>query len=363
MLSLLISVPMLTSLFWLMWYAISYKHLESGRRMMTWFFIACFVLYLMHYLYFSGVESKITETIYGTVNLLVYPLFLFYLLRLTGNELSLEKLWLLPAPVLLTAYPVFYMLELDTAHYVIYIAARCCFAVQVAYTAIYGTMTIIRFRRSLDDQYSDDRSYSLRPLVWLVALFSVISLLSMLSNIIGREWFAGKSLVAVPAVTMSVLLYLLGYVTSRISFSDIEYNAVDGNRISVISDNNKANAQALVQLNAEYLEAMMQKKKPYLNPSITLSELAVMLHTNRTYLSVFLHDEMQMNFASYINMYRVEEAKKILADSSYTSSKEAVHEAIFKSGFAVESTFYRIFKQYTGMPPIEWRKEKLLSVK
>ena len=352
MLHLLISVPMLTALFWLVWFALSYRESDSAKRMMTWFFCASFILYSMHFIYFSGVQSKVAETVYAVANLLVYPLFWFYLLKLAGKDISLQLLWLLPAFMVAIAYPVFYVLEMDTAHKVTYITARCCFTLQVAYTAFFGTRLIIQFRRTLDDQFSDDRSYSLRPLFWLILLFATISLLAMLNNLIGREWFAGKNVVAAPALLMSLLLYLLGYVTSHLKLTNV---SVDSNQPTQYYTDETDKPAGFPRLRAEELQALMQEKKPYLNPNLTLGELAAMLHTNRTYLSCFLRDELQVNFATYINMYRVEEAKKILSNNSHLSQKAALQDAIIHSGFSSESSFYRIFKQLTGMTPYEWK--------
>ena len=357
MYNFVISIPLFSSLFWLVFFLLSYKHADAPKRIMTCFFLATFVLYSMHFLYFSGIQNKVAETIYGIANLLVYPLFLFYLLRLTGKNISKHILLLLPAILIAITYPLFYFLQLPTAHQVMYIFARCCFALQVAYTSIFGTKLIVQFRRSLDDQFSDDRSYSLQPLFLLTILFATISLLSMLSNIIGREYFADKNIVAIPAALMSIMLYLLGFVTSQLTFADQSaLPSQDFSQYNTAENSESSKSSSASPIKADDLQLLMQQSKPYLNPNLTLNELAVMLHTNRTYLSNFLHDELKMTFAAYVNMYRVEEAKKILSDKKYTSSKAALQDAILYSGFSSESSFYRIFKQITGMTPNEYKK-------
>ena len=360
MLRLIISLPMMTTLFWLLWFMLSYRQSDSARRMMTYFFLASFVLYMMHYLYFSGTMHPVLETVYGVCNLLVYPLFWFYIIRLAGKKPGKEYWWLLPAVVLAVFYTLSYVFDWQEGHRAMYITARLCFAAEVVYTAICGPRLLNQLRESLDEQYSDDRSNSLRPVVRLVVLFAIISILAILSNLIGREWFAGKSLVAVPAALMSVLLYLLGYVTSRLSLPESVYQlAEDVEETGDDANHNSERGQFSVLLRREDVERVMTETKPFTNPNFTLTELAGMLYTNRTYLSSYLRTEMNMNFASFVNMYRVDEAKKILTDRRYKTFKEAVSVALAKTGFSFESTFYRSFKQFTGMTPAEWRRKQL----
>jgi YesN/AraC family two-component response regulator len=97
------------------------------------------------------------------------------------------------------------------------------------------------------------------------------------------------------------------------------------------------------------LEHLIHHERIYLNPDLTLNELATSLQTNKTYLSSILNQQFGMNFNEYINQFRIEEACRIImAPAIYRLSFDQILE---KSGFHTKSTFYAAFKKFTGMSP------------
>ena len=365
---LVILLPALVCLFWSLYYLLDrlagYTSQSQGstaltRRAMTAFFCATTVLYACHCLYFAGIRSAVFETMYATANLCVYPLFYLYLVRLTGkaqdetdSQLKWHRLRLfLPALVVLVAYVVCFLTGAEQVRHWVYIVARVTFALQVVYVWISGSRLLQQYRYRLDNFYSDDRSYALMPLYVLLQLFGAIALLSMVLNVLGREWFAGKMIVAVPSLIMSALLYGLGYVASKIALPAVPFLEK-----RIITE--EASSSSVQTTLAERLEQLMHTQKPYLNPNLTVNDLAQMLQTNRTYLSHALHDELGVSFSGYVNRFRIEHAKQILRDEHFETSKEAILTAQVESGFASESSFYRLFKQHTGKSPLAFRQEK-----
>ena len=106
------------------------------------------------------------------------------------------------------------------------------------------------------------------------------------------------------------------------------------------------------------LEEVMEKRKPYLNPKLSIYDLAKMISTNYKYLSRHINQEYEMNFVNYINSYRIKEAKEKLLDSSTKNYKiEAIAEL---SGFHSKSAFNTAFKKNIGNTPSEYRNLKQL---
>jgi AraC-like DNA-binding protein len=94
---------------------------------------------------------------------------------------------------------------------------------------------------------------------------------------------------------------------------------------------------------------MMEEKKPYLDCELTLGKMADLLEMSEYELTGLLHTEMQTSFYDLINGYRMAAVKEKLLEPD--SKKYTILSAAYESGFNSSSTFYRIFKEHTGMQP------------
>ena len=94
---------------------------------------------------------------------------------------------------------------------------------------------------------------------------------------------------------------------------------------------------------------LMEVSKPYLDCELTLGKVADMLEISEHELSGLLHTEMQTSFYDLINGYRMAAVKEKLLEPD--SKKYTILSAAYESGFNSSSTFYRIFKEHTGMQP------------
>lgn len=106
------------------------------------------------------------------------------------------------------------------------------------------------------------------------------------------------------------------------------------------------------QINAQ-LTSVMQKEKPYLNPDLSLQELANSLDISRHQLSAVINQKRQMNFYEFVNTYRVEEVKALMADIA--NKNEKVINLAYDAGFNSNASFYRIFKQITDLTPTKYK--------
>ncbi len=102
---------------------------------------------------------------------------------------------------------------------------------------------------------------------------------------------------------------------------------------------------------AERLGELMSEEKIYLNPKLTLSELALRVGTNRTYLSNYINQVLHLTFFDYVNSLRLDFANDLLLNTNFTL--EVIAE---KSGFNSLSTFRRCFMQRHDCSPSAYRK-------
>lgn len=102
------------------------------------------------------------------------------------------------------------------------------------------------------------------------------------------------------------------------------------------------------------LEQKMKADKPYLDPQLTIDELAGSINCSRHHLSQAMNERLDHTFYDYINQYRVAEAKALLADPARASHKIAA--IAFDAGFNSISTFNDVFKKIAGQTPTQYRK-------
>ena len=100
----------------------------------------------------------------------------------------------------------------------------------------------------------------------------------------------------------------------------------------------------------------MSGKRLYLDPKLDLGGLAQAVETSPQNLSAALNNSLGKSFYEYLTSLRVEEARRLLEDSSQQHlSLEAVGG---DSGFKSRSNFYSAFKEALGETPGEYRKSR-----
>ena len=104
---------------------------------------------------------------------------------------------------------------------------------------------------------------------------------------------------------------------------------------------------------ATRLPQCMEQEQLYLNPRLSLREVATAIGSNMTYLSLYLNRSLNIPFYDYVNRYRVEEACRILSQMS-GGERINMTEVAQQSGFNSISTFNRYFKKTKGVTPKEY---------
>ena len=100
--------------------------------------------------------------------------------------------------------------------------------------------------------------------------------------------------------------------------------------------------------------SLLEQEKLYLDANLRIEQLAKMLHSNSKYISNAVNQETGLNFSRFVNLYRIEEAKKIMNASD--NAAHSLADIAFMAGFKNESTFYRNFKELMLTTPSEYRR-------
>lgn len=102
---------------------------------------------------------------------------------------------------------------------------------------------------------------------------------------------------------------------------------------------------------AEKIEKSMRDDELFLDASLSLQKLAKHIFTSPNYISQTLNETLGMNFFDYVNKYRVDAAKRMLAQSDDT-----VLDIAMSVGFNSKSSFYTAFKKEAEQTPSQYRK-------
>ncbi len=96
---------------------------------------------------------------------------------------------------------------------------------------------------------------------------------------------------------------------------------------------------------------VMQKK--YKDKDYSAKKLADDLGTNTRYISAVVNVRFHMNYTSFVNKFRIEEAMAILVDRRYQDLRmEEVSDMV---GFANRQSFYASFYKIMRMTPRDYR--------
>ena len=97
----------------------------------------------------------------------------------------------------------------------------------------------------------------------------------------------------------------------------------------------------------------MEKSRVYLEPELSLEDLAMHLHMPKHHLTQLLNDRFQKNFYTFISEYRIQAAVRKLQRAD---PDENILSLAHDCGFHSKSSFNAYFKKLTGYTPTAYRK-------
>ncbi|MCR8922835.1 nuclear transport factor 2 family protein [Dasania sp. GY-MA-18] len=106
--------------------------------------------------------------------------------------------------------------------------------------------------------------------------------------------------------------------------------------------------QILLQDLSDYFE----KHQPYLDSRLNLAQVAQATGYTRNQISYALNNGLQKSFYEYVNLSRIEHLLLLLQQDSNRN----ISDVALQVGFNSSSTFYKFFKQFTGLTPKAYLK-------
>ncbi len=343
---------------------------KLSNRILGFFFLWLAVNLSDGLLSYSGFYAKFPQLAHveDGFAFLLGPLLYFYTRSMVYNDFALTSrhlLHLIPFLIVTITFQVYYHLQTEDYQKLIQQAIAeqdlppgfyFSIAVVFIHIALYLFLSfqeITVYRQRIRDQFSAVGKINLDWLVFMMASIALIVVISFAQTFLPVLGLKGlfQSFFIVP------FLFLFFFTNAVVwkglkqpeIFSGIDFEKQDGKKYqgSTLSSHES-------EWIREKLLELTGPEKVYLDPELSLDQLADQLKVSSKKLSQVINESFDQNFFDFINSYRIEEAKRILLGS--TDAKLTVLEVMYQCGFNSKSSFNTLFKKKTGVTPSEFRK-------
>lgn len=383
-------LPLFVVLFWLLLFILEYKNSDLAKRFLVVFLAVASLNYLAHWFYFNHnyTAYNILDSVWVFTSLAAYPIYYYYIRLLTiDTKINLKWIWILFPAILLSLFSailyllmspeeitlftkeILYHIQSNESEYSTLInlqtlrrnLVRIVFASEVVLVLYFGLNLISSFNEKVRSFYSNIENKELSKIRYILYFLVIASIISILSNFIGKNYFTDHSyLLVIPSIAHSVALFGMSYVGYKQNFTIHDLKIEKQNYTSEDSDESERSEEIFTtnQLDRLYLrlESLFDDKEIFKDPDLRLNEVARLLGTNRTYVSKLINTRRNVSFNDFVNEYRVRYSEKILTSSDYFS--HSLEEIALESGFSSTSSFYRSFVKKNGIPPGRYREKK-----
>lgn len=241
-------------------------------------------------------------------------------------------------------------------------------AIFSAYYWIRSYGLIQRFQADAERNYSFDPNLQfLRTVMYIIgsalALWLSIYAVGGLAWLLEQDWsLITETMVDTVWIIVALVVYAMGYYVMR---EPQIFQQIEMENDAVLSGNKEAAPTEKEPLTADELQAverlrlLMQEKKPYLNPKLSLAELADMSDLPPHQLSKLINDGFERNFFDFVNSYRVEAFQERIEKGEH--KQHTFLTIALEVGFNSKTAFNRAFKKLTQQTPREYLRNQSLK--
>jgi len=304
--------------------------------------------------------------------LLFGPLLYLYTRSILFRDFSISgKIWLhfLPFALLFVGTETLYILQpktvrLSTLDHIVnrnipvylYWSSSAIFLQFLLY--ISASLKLIRQHRQIaHEKFSDRRHTNTAWLFSTIVFFSLCMILAALNGFVGLTPFAKYYYIFLTIIIGLILVFISRVLLKALKDPDIfslmeeRVDYLPNHRSIAGPGTGEPDKKRILELLRRY----MQTDKPWLDPELSLEQLAAGLSLRPKILSRVINELLQQNFFDFINRYRIEEAQRLLTDPP--DKKITVLEVLYECGFNSKSSFNTLFKKHTGLTPSEFKKK------
>jgi len=219
---------------------------------------------------------------------------------------------------------------------------------------VVGFRTIITYQNILSNIISNAEKIRLSWLKFMLVGSFVIffSLITVVMN----QYFRWEENIPMELMYIFILLLLI-FITSTLFKSLKQPEVFSGIPIDEVRNIPKYAYSILSEEESkkytEKLKLYMESEKPYLDPNLSLTELAERLDFNIKILSQVINNNLGQRFFDYVNKYRIQDAESLIENPP--DPRMTILEIMYQVGFNSKSSFNTAFKKFTGTTPSEFK--------
>jgi AraC-like DNA-binding protein len=284
--------------------------------------------------YFAGDKSEITRT--------------FNLFFLTaGGVIVLTYFMSLMNPQKLTLkYFTFYIAAaLAFSLLILLIDIKFAVILWVCYIIFTIISLYLHYRGLIRQHHFYEKQADLRKIAWCIAFFIIYAILALLKFF--DTGILAKIIFNIGSVLTLTGIYVIGSRQEAIPAIDELKDITD----IVSLDKQEEN---LFHIESK-LKIYFEEQKPYLNPELSLSNVATAIGMNTTYLSRFMNRRLNVNFFTFVNNHRIDYAIRLIEERKGSITSDLLY---MESGFKSRSVFYKLFHERTGFSPQKYIKNR-----
>jgi AraC-like DNA-binding protein len=222
----------------------------------------------------------------------------------------------------------------------------------IAY-AILSSRMLLRRHKIVEDNYSYSNRIDMNWLRFAILGIGLV-FITAAAVITFRELLGFKFPFNADILFYSIIVAFVVFVGySGIRQQDLFSNAIknEDDLVQIESEYKKSGLKQEIAIKKHHeLLELMEKGKPYLNPKLTLSELAKTLSLSSNHLSQIINQYEHVNFHDFVNKYRVEEfIQRVQSNKNFSLLAHALD-----SGFNSKSSFNNVFRKHKSVTPSQY---------
>ncbi len=309
-------------------------------------------------------HAAVTISFFDSIPFLLSPLLYFYIFLSLNSDIQPKVpflVHLIPAFLSLISHFIFLVIygSNDFSYRIIaalngypplYVKVILLFKL---ISGLFYSILIITNIACYKEQLKNSSNKSIRTWFYLIASTYFFTWVSIITLAIILNSVTVNFNLLITAVTIQIILFLsfiyIISIFSQLHPSIFSYKIVRSKfkNIFNLTENEILNIMDLVY-------QQIYTEKIYIDPNVTLKELADKIHIHENILSFVINDGTKKNFSNFINKFRIDHFLDLVKNGKLEN--ETILSLAHDSGFNSKSSFNRVFKSFMNTTPSHYIK-------